>query len=315
MKISKEFKIGIVVTLALALLYWGLNFLKGEDIFSKERVFLSVYKDVGGLQKANPVRINGLIVGQVRDMFFSGDGDADIVIELVIRNKIAIPDNSTAKIISSDILGSKAVDIILGTSSQLAESGDTLQAEIEESIKDEVSRQLKPIKSKAENLMLSIDTVLTMLNNLFSTTNTENISRSVGYLANTFENLESTTSTLDTIMSGQKTRLERILLNIESITLTLKSNEDNLNSIFTNLAAVSDTLAKAHIAETISNVNRVMSEIGGITEKINKGEGSLGMLVNNDSLYIKLEKTTRELNLLIEDIRLNPKKYLKFSVF
>ena len=315
MKISKEFKIGIVVTLALALLYWGINFLKGEDIFSKERVFMSVYKDVGGLQKANPVRINGLIVGQVRDMFFSGDGDADIVIELVIKNKITIPENSTAKIISSDILGSKAVDIILGTSSQLAESGDTLQAEIEESIKDEVSRQLKPIKSKAENLMLSIDTVLTMLNNLFSTTNTENISRSVGYLANTFENLESTTSTLDTIMSGQKTRLERILSNIESITLTLKSNEDNLNSIFTNLAAVSDTLANAHIAETISNVNRVMSEIGGITEKINKGEGSLGMLVNNDSLYIELEKTTRELNLLIEDIRLNPKKYLKFSVF
>jgi len=116
-------------------------------------------------------------------------------------------------------------------------------------------------------------------------------------------------------MSGQKTRLERILSNIESITLTLKSNEDNLNSIFTNLAAVSDTLANAHIAETISNVNRVMSEIGGITEKINKGEGSLGMLVNNDSLYIELEKTTRELNLLIEDIRLNPKKYLKFSVF
>jgi phospholipid/cholesterol/gamma-HCH transport system substrate-binding protein len=315
LKISKEFKIGIVVTIALALLYWGINFLKGEDIFSNERVFLAVYEDVGGLQKANPVRINGLIVGQVRNMVFSDQGDASIIIELVIKDKLPIPANSAAKIISSDLLGSKAVDIILGNSPDLAQSGDTLKAEIEVSIKDEVNRQLRPLKNKAVELMSSIDTVLFLLNGLFSESNTDNIARTVGHLANTFENLESTTSTLDTILSGQKSRLERIFTNIEMITGNLKANEENLNAIFTNLAAVSDTLAKARVAETIANVNEVMLEIGDITEKINKGEGSLGMLVNNDSLYIELEKTSKDLNLLLEDIRLNPKKYLKFSVF
>lgn len=315
MKISKEFKIGVVVAIALALLYWGINFLKGEDIFSNERVYLAVYNDVGGLQKANPVRINGLIVGQVRNMLFTDNGDASIVIELVIKDKLPIPANSTAKIISSDLLGSKAVDIILGDTPELAQSGDTLVAEIEVSIKDEVNRQLRPLKNKAVELMSSIDTVLYLLNGLFSESNTDNIARSVGHLANTFENLESTTSTLDTIMSGQKSRLERIFTNIEMITKNLEANEENLNTIFTNFAAVSDTLAKARIAETIANVNEVMLEIGGITEKINSGEGSLGMLVNNDSLYIELQKTSKDLNLLLEDIRLNPKKYLKFSVF
>ena len=285
------------------------------DIFSNDRVVYAVYEDVGGLEKANPVKINGLTVGQVRNMYFSNDGEAHIILELVLRNKLPVPQNSTAKIVSSDILGSKAVDIILGNSPELVESGDTLMAEIEISIKEEVSRQLQPIKTKAENLMMSIDTVLTMLNGLFSNSNTRNIAKSVEHMANSFENLENTTSTLDTIISGQRNRLENIFGNIESITHNLQSNEDNLNNIISNLSSFSDTLAQARVAETIGNVNKTMAEVSEIAKKINSGEGSLGMLVNDDSLYIELEKSSRELNLLLEDIRLNPKRYVKFSVF
>lgn len=315
MKLSKEFKIGIVVTIAFALLYWGINFLKGMDIFSNDRILYAVYEDVGGLERANPVKINGLSVGQVRNMYFSEDGDAKIIIEILLKNQIPVPENSTAKIISSDILGSKAVDIILGNSDEFVESGDTLKAAMEISIKEEVSRQLQPIKTKAENLMMSIDTVLTMLNGLFSSTNTRNITKSVEHMANSFENLESTTNTIDTLLKGQRNRLENIFGNIESITNNLQDNEGNLNNIISNLSSFSDTLAKARIAETISNINRTMAEVSGITQKINAGEGSLGMLVNNDSLYIELERSSEQLNLLLEDIRLNPKKYVKFSVF
>lgn len=315
MKLTKEFKIGIVVTIALALLYWGINFLKGMDVFSNERVLYAVYDDVGGLERANPVKINGLTVGQVRNMHFSEDGQAKIVIEIVLKNKIPVPVNSIAKIISSDILGSKAVDIILGNNPEFIESGDTLYADIEVSIKEEVSRQLQPLKTKAENLMMSIDTVLTMLNGLFSNANTRNITKSVEHMANSFENLESTTATIDTILKGQRNRLENIFGSIESITQNLQDNEDNLNNILANLSSFSDTLAQARVAETISNVNKTMAEVSGITKKINNGEGSLGMLVNDDSLYIELENSSRELNLLLEDIRMNPKKYVKFSVF
>jgi phospholipid/cholesterol/gamma-HCH transport system substrate-binding protein len=248
-------------------------------------------------------------------MYFTNDGQAQIILELVLRNKLPVPRNSTAKIVSSDILGSKAVDIILGNSPEYIESGDTLLADIEISIKEEVNRQLQPIKTKAENLMMSIDTVLTMLNGLFSNTNTRNIAKSVEHMANSFENLENTTITLDTIISGQRNRLENIFGNIESITNNLKSNEDNLNNIISNLSSFSDTIAQARVAETIGNVNTTMAEVSEIAKKINSGEGSLGMLVNDDSLYIELEKSSKELNLLLEDIRLNPKKYVKFSVF
>ncbi len=315
MKLTREFKIGIVVTVAAALLYWGINFLKGLDVFTNERVLYAVYEDVGGLEKANPVKINGLTVGQVRNMYFTKDGQSNIVIEIVLKNKLPVPKNSTAKIVSSDILGSKAVDIILGNSTDYTESGDTLKADTEISIKDEVSRQLQPLKTKAESLMMSIDTVLTMLTSLFSSTNTRNIAKSVEHMTNSFENLESTTNTIDTLLKGQRNRLERIFENIESITLNLQSNEENLNNIFANLSSFSDTLAQARVAETINNINRAMIQVSDITTKINNGEGSLGMLVNDDSLYIELEKSSRELNLLLEDIRLNPKKYVKFSVF
>jgi len=315
LKLSKEFKIGLIVTLALALLYWGINFLKGEDIFSSERVFYAIYQDVAGLEKTNPVTINGLNVGQVRNMYFTNEFSAMVTIEIIINNPINIPANSSAKIVSSDLLGSKAVEILLGKGNVLAQSGDTLSAEIEMSIKDEVNRQLQPIKSKAEDLMGSIDTVLTMLQSVFSYDNSDNFAKSVKHIANSFENLESTTSTLDTLITGQKSRIEGILLNIESITANLKNNEDNLNNIIANFSSVSDSLAKIKFAETMYNVDKTMSQMASVTEKINNGEGSLGMLVNNDSLYIGLEKSSKELNLLLEDIRLNPKKYVKFSVF
>ena len=315
MRIKKEFIIGAIVTVSLALLYWGFNFLKGESVFSNERVFIAIYDDVAGLEKANPITINGLQVGQVRDMYFTKDGTAQVVLELVLRNSVDIPRNSSAKIISSDLLGSKAVELILGTSQELAQSGDTLTAELEISIKEEVNRQLRPLKLKAENLLSQIDTALTMLESLVSDDNTDNFSKSVKHIANSFENLESTTSTLDTLMTGQKKRIENILGNIESITLNLHQNEENISNIMANFSSLSDSLAKIKFAETMKNVNKAMQDMASISDKINRGEGSMGMLVNNDTLYLELEKSSRELNLLLEDIRLNPKKYVRFSVF
>ena len=315
MRLSKEFKIGIVVTVALALLYWGVNFLKGKDVFSNERIFVAVYSDVAGLEKTNPITINGLRVGQVRNMTFSNDGEARVIVELVLKNQIDIPANSTAKIISSDLLGSKAVEIRLGTSPELALPGDTLISEVEVSIKDEVNRQLQPLKAKAENLMNSIDTVLTMLQSVFSDDNTDNFAKSVKSIANSFENLESTTGTLDTLITDQKSRMEKIFENVESITMNLRNNEEELNNIIANFSSVSDSLAKIRFAQTMGRVDDMLADLAEVSSKINKGEGSLGMLVNNDSLYIELEKTSRDLNLLLEDIRLNPKKYVRFSVF
>lgn len=314
MKLSKEFKIGLIVTIAMALLYWGFNFLKGEDIFSNDRIYYAVYKDVAGMNKADPVTINGLYVGSVRNMSFD-KGNSNVIIELIINNDIPIPVNSTAKISSSDLLGSKVIEINLGSSDILTKTGDTLLSEVEISIKEEVNRQIAPIKNKAEALMSSIDTVLTMLEGLFSTANAENFSKSVLHIANSFENLEHTTGSLDTLVSSQRNRMESILANIESITGNLKDNEAQFNTIISNFSSISDSLAKIRFAETMINVDRAMQNLANVSGKIDQGDGSLGKLVNNDTLYFELEKTSRELNLLLEDIRANPKKYVKFSLF
>jgi phospholipid/cholesterol/gamma-HCH transport system substrate-binding protein len=315
LKLSKEFKIGVIVIISLALLYWGFNFLKGENIFSKERIFLAVYKDVSGLNKANAVIINGLNVGHVRDMYFSGNGDSRVLVEMILNDPIPIPKNSVAKIISSDLLGSKTVEILLGSSSEIAVSGDTLNSEIEASIKEEVNRQLQPLKNKAEGLLTSIDTILTMLNGLFNKSNMDNVSKSVAHMANSFENIESTTDNLDEIITQQRGRIEMIIKNIEAISANLKNNEGNLDNILTNFASISDTLSKAKLSQTVHNLQNTLNQLSLITERINSGQGSIGMLVNDDSLYIELKKSSRDLNILLEDIRQNPKKYLKFSVF
>ena len=314
MKLNKEFKIGLIVTLALVLLYWGFNFLKGEDIFSTERVFVAVYDDVAGLEKSNPITINGMNVGQVRDMYFSSKGTSQVVIELVLKNSVVIPNDSRAKIVSS-LLGSKSVEIILGNSSEKALTGDTLISELESSIKDEVDRQLKPIKIKAENIMSSIDSVLTLFQTMFSTDNTDNFAKSAQHIANSFEHLESASEAIDTLLVHQKSRMERIMENIEAITCNLKENEDQFNNIITNFSSISDTLAKVNFAQTMQHVNQTMEQMNEISTKINAGQGSMGMLVNDDSLYLELQKSSRDLNLLLEDIRLNPKKYVKISVF
>jgi phospholipid/cholesterol/gamma-HCH transport system substrate-binding protein len=314
-KISKEFKIGLLVTIALALLYWGFNFLKGEDVFSRERVFYALYRDVGGLQKANQVTIHGVTVGRVRNIYFSSDVHPEVVVEFLLTNNIKIPKDSKAKIVSSDLLGSKAVELILGGSQDYAVQGDTLLSEVAETLKEEIDRQLMPIKSRAENIMVTIDTVLLLVNSLFSEGNLDNISKMITSLSNSFENLSSTTGTIDTLLTGQRTRMERILLNLEHLTITFRNNEDNFNEILSNLSSISDSLAQIHFAETMLNLNHTVAKIADISEKIDEGTGSLGMLINNDTLYFELEKSAREMHLLLEDIRLNPRRYLRFSIF
>ncbi len=315
MKISKEFIIGFVVTVALVLLYWGFNFLKGKDIFSNELVYYSIYKDVSGLERSNPVLINGLEVGRVRNMRFTSPGANEVIVEIIIKTPVDIPANSVSRIYSSSILGSKAIEIRLGNSSELAQPGDTLASQTEESIKEAVSRELQPLKLKAENLMNSIDTVMSMLESLFDKTNQGNIAKSVEHFAHSFENLENTTGTLDTLMQSQKKRIEKILENIESISNSLAANQDNFNNIMSNFSDLSDTLAKMQVTETLASANKAMNEFSEIAAGINRGEGSLGMLVKDDSLYIHLQKSARDLDLLLEDIRKNPKKYVKVSVF
>jgi len=203
-KISREIKIGTLTIVSLILLIWGLNYLKGVDVLKKQRVFYAVYDRVDGLVKANPVSINGLQVGQVNNLYFSKDGSTKIIAEILITTDINIPDNSIAQIFSSDLMGSKAVNLMFGNSVRYIQPGDTLATEVEGSLKDEVNKQVLPLKRKAENLLSSLDTMVTIIQDIFNKKTKENLNASFTNIRSAISHLENTTVNIDTLISTQK---------------------------------------------------------------------------------------------------------------
>jgi phospholipid/cholesterol/gamma-HCH transport system substrate-binding protein len=315
MKIKREVKIGFFGIITATLFIISVNFLKGKDIFRRSRVFYAVYNSTSGIRDAAPITINGLGVGMVTDMKFQSNNSNLVVLELTVYNPIFIPSNSVARIISLDLLGTKNIEIEFGDSKTGAEDGDTLTGGIQKSLQDEVNEQVAPIKAKAESLLSPLDTMVTVLHTVFNSEARRNISESFTSIRNTLTNLENTSYDLDTLVYGQRKRMERILFNVESITENIRKNDKNISNILSNFSLLSDTLAKANIAGTLTNVNSALTRLSSITEKIDKGEGSLGLLVNDQKLYENLNKSAAQLNELIEDMKLNPYRYVNFSVF
>jgi len=314
-KISREVKVGFLFLMGLALLIWGYSFLKGKDIFNNERVFFAVYNEIDGLTKANTISIHGFKVGQVKDVYFDQSMNGKIIVELAVSNDFPIPKNSTALIFSSGLMGSKEISINLGNSTEYAMNGDTLLSAIEGSLKDEVNRQVAPLKNKAESLMGSIDSMVTIFQTIFNDNARDNLANSFENIEKTFYNLQHSSLKMDTLITYESSRLSMIIEHIESISHNLNDNEANISNILTNFSALSDSMAKADVAGTFINVNRSMTDLQQILEKVNTGEGTIGKLLQNDSLYFHLEKSAADLNRLLEDIKLHPKRYVKFSIF
>ncbi len=315
MKISREVRIGVFGMITLALFIISVNYIKGKDLFHRHRVFYAIYDGTSGIQDAAPISINGLNIGKVTDLGFLNDKSSKILMELTIYDPVFIPSNSVARIFSLDLLGTKNVEIVFGDSKIPAEDGDTLTGGIQMSLSEEVNKQVAPIKEKAENLLSSLDTMVTVLHSVFNSETRKSINASFISIRTTLNNLENTTYNMDTLVYGQRKRLERIMFNIESITENFRENDEAITNILSNFSLISDTLAKANLAGTLSNVNSVLSRVDAITTKIDNGTGSVGLLVNDNALYNNLNKSAAQLNALIEDLKLNPYRYVNLSVF
>ncbi len=315
MLIYKKLFIGFTFVFAIGIFIWGYNFLKGKDIFDKQTVVIAKYDEVSGLTVANPVLINGFKVGLVSDMYFNPDMSGDIIVHLTLENRLPIPKNSVAVIFSADLMGSKAINLKLGNSLETIETGDTISTSIETSLKDEVNAQVQPIKRKAENLLASIDSLVIAFQAVFNKDTRQNLAESFNDIKYTLNNLENTTSNLDKIVIKEGTRIGSILENVDSITHTFSNNREDFSSIITNFKLLSDSLAQADLSGTIRSANMAIDELNLILTQINEGQGTVGMLMHNDTLYLELNRSAEELNLLLKDIRENPKKYVKFSVF
>jgi phospholipid/cholesterol/gamma-HCH transport system substrate-binding protein len=312
MKFSKEAKIGIIGVVGIAILFWGINFLKGKDFFSNDKLLFAVYDQVEGLSASRPVMVNGLKVGLIRDLELIENGSGKILVSMLISNKIQIPSDSKADIFSTDILGSKGIKIIVGTSQVLAKNRDTLQSGVTPTLTEEVSAQVAPIRAKAESLLSSMDSVLITVREVFNEQTKQNLKRSFESISNSLTSIESITTSLDTVLSTDG-RMKNIFVNLESISTNLKNNNEEITRMIENFSAISDTIARSNISATLEHTRKTLEQTAGIMEKVNKGEGTLGQLANNDSLYRNLNATAADLDSLLKDLKNNPGRYVRLS--
>ncbi len=316
MKISKEFKIGIVVVLAIAAFIWGLNFLKGSNLFTHKYYLYAVYPKIDGLIEANPLLVNGYKIGQVNQIsLVQKNGGYEVLVKFLLTEDVQIPKGSTAKAVSSDLLGSKAVELVYSSNSELMQSGDTLKSEVEESLKASVDKRIAPLQAKAENLISSIDSVMTVVNAVLNKKTRDNLDKSFESVRKAILSLEQTAYKLDDLIGSEKVKISSILSHLNGITANLDKNGQKIDNILTNFSNLSDTLAKAQLKDAIANADKSLIELNTLLSKINQGQGTIGKLAKNDSLYNNLNKSSEDLDKLLKDLRVNPNRYIHFSVF
>ncbi len=313
MKYSKYVKLGFLIVISLVILFWGLNYLKGNDIFKQNKDYFVVYERIDGLLESNKVTMNGYQIGQVSDISFAPNKSGNLIVTLMIDASFEIPVNSLAQIISSDIMGTRSIRMILSNENTFYQANDTIPGAIESDLKEQVSLQVLPIKNKAEQLLSTIDSAITVLTVIFNEDARENLSESFENINKTIENAESITSDLQHIVSAEKGNIQQILVNIEDITSFLSSNTKELEKTIKNLSSFSDTLSQISVSPIVTNIADASNQILSLLEKINSDKNTAGLLLNDDELYLTITALSQNLSFLINDIQSNPKRYLQFS--
>jgi phospholipid/cholesterol/gamma-HCH transport system substrate-binding protein len=318
MKYSREIRTGVIAVATIFAFAWGYNFLKGNDIFSKQRVFYTTYENVGGLTKSNSVTVNGFKVGLVKDVYFEPTKREFLIVEFMLTaDNYEIPRGTKATLVS-DLLGTTSINLVTGQGDGYYQEGDTLISDIEgalmESITD-LSSSLATTKVKADRLFESLDSLVGDIRDVLGPGDrNSSVNRAITDLAATMDNLKKASAKIDGILD-EDGKLGKILADVEGFTTTLDENKDEIDNLLNNLSSFSDTLAASQLASTINNANRTFSELADAMEKINNGEGTIGKLFKDDSVYNNLEAATRDLDSLFIDIKANPNRYVHVSVF
>ncbi len=313
MKIKKEYSIAALVLGGVGLLIFGVNFLKGLDLFEKRNVFHVKYNNVAGITGASPVFYNGFKVGQVIGTKLLSDGSGQIVVTFQMNEEtLMVPKDSKVQIYSADLF-SRALQLQLGTSGDQAQAGDTLMGDAQLSLTDAVSQQIDPLKAKAEGMLASVDSVLNSFQQLMNPKAVGDIDSSFTSIRRALESLSNTANTLDRLVATESTTLSAALTNLEKVSATLAANSDEMDHIFTNLDTLTSDLARGRMRKVMDELATTSGELRKITANINEGNGTMGKLMKDDSLYSNLNNASRELDLLLEDLRMNPNRY--FSVF
>lgn len=320
MEKDKAIKIGLLVAIIAGILIWGINFCKGKNIFTRENIYYTTYNQVEGLQKNAAVLLRGYKIGHVKDIYFTSSKYDQLTVELSINSDIFLPTTTVAKIFSSDLLGSKAIDIILPEATvsepiSYVKNFDTLNSAIEASITDQVRIEVAPLKAQAEKLLESAAVAIDQIKYVVNESNGEELRRCFVKLQGAIDAIHHSGVTLDTIMTNGDENIQRILANVNGITTNINEHSEEIGTIIANFSSMTDSISKANITETLVKTESAVTELNQMLQQINSGQSSIGALINDKSLYNNLDQASTQLNSLLIDVQKHPKRYVSFPIF
>ena len=306
-KVSNESKVGALAAVAITLLILGFNFLKGKNVFQKKSTNYVVFTKTEGLNISDPIKINGLRVGAVEEMNEKDSDLSGIIVSFHLIRSINIPKDSYCKI-SSSPLGTGAILITLGNSKEFLRDGDTLKGLNTKSMMETVGETLNPTIENVNRTINSLDSTIKRIGNIFD----ENANRNISVM---IKELSESAIRINAMLKPKSGTLANTLENIESISGNLRENNDSITALINNLTKVSNDLSRAQLDKSVVALTSAAENLNSILTGIKEGKGTMGLLMNDRKLYENLNGTANSLNILLQDFRIHPKRYVQFSVF
>jgi len=302
LKTSKEIKTAILVLSGIFLFIFIFNYLKGENLFNSSKKIAAIYSNVEGLSISSLVTINGHKVGKVQDINFTGDGSGKLMVSMLIDSDFNFSKNSIAELYESGLIGGKAIAIIpVYDDSESSVSGDVLRSRIKPGLTELVNQRLTPLQEKIESVMVSADALLVNVNSVFDKKTKSEIKGSISKLEQTISSFEKTSNSLQNLIESNKNSINNSL--------------QNFSNISDNLSDMSETFSEVEFKQTVNGLKSSIESFNNLITNVNRGEGSMGKLFKDEKLYNNLESSLGQLESLLEDLKLNPKRYVHFSLF
>ena len=300
MKVSREIKTAVLVIISIILFIWGYSFLKGKNLFDNSNKLFVVYENVAGLATSAPVTLNGLTIGKVNSITINPDGK--LLVELHITTDFPISKSSIAEIYDSGLVGGRQIAIKPNLlDKNYTVSGDYLQASSKLGLTDALAQQLEPLQSKIQELLVNADAMFTNVNDILDTQTRQNLKNSIASLNITLSEFSVASKNINELLVENKSKFNNTLKNVDKVT--------------GNFAILSDSLAKANLGQTVKNLEKTLAKVDKIMAELEQGKGTMGKLIKDETMYTNFAKTSKELELLLQDVRLHPTRYVNVSLF
>ena len=300
MKLTKEIKTAVLVIVSIFLFIWGYNFLKGKDLFNSTTRVYVVYDNVAGLVNSAPVTLKGLAIGKVDAITIQPDGK--LLVEMQINTDFPISKSSIAEIYDSGLVGGRQIAIKPNFQDKnYIKSGDYLKASSKLGITDALAQQLEPLQYKVQKLLDNADALFTNVNDILDENTKQNLKNSISELNKTLSEFSVASKNINGMIADNKSKLNSIMTNFDNTSV--------------NFSKMSDSLAKANLGQTVKNLEKTLANVDKIMIDIEQGKGTMGKLMKDDAMYTNFTNTSKELELLLQDVRLHPTRYVNVSLF